>query len=146
MGWEFAALLVGALLLSVLLGIWQQGRYARSVNAMVSEHRGDGRLLVTGRGLGKLRGTIVMLVVDDPADEVVAARVLRGSTIFATAKPASALLGPLSTLPERADDKQTGKAIEMALNQLKATRARVRDNKVSVPSRPAGSVKRKVQR
>ena len=36
MGWEFAALLIGALLLSVLLGMWQQGRYARAVNAFAA--------------------------------------------------------------------------------------------------------------
>lgn len=151
MGWEFAVLLIGALVLSVMLGIWQQGRYARSVNVMVREHHGANRTLITGRGLGKLRGTIVMLVVDDPADEVIAARVLRGSTIFATAKEAPALLGPVATLSERADDKQTRKAIEMALGQLKATRARVndkriKDNKLSAPSTAAGSAKRKVPR
>ncbi len=151
MGWEFAVLLIGALVVSVMLGIWQQNRYARSVNVMVREHHGANRTLITGRGLGKLRGTIVMLVVDDPADEVIAARVLRGSTIFATAKDAPALLGPIATLPERAHDKQTRKAIGMALDQLKATRARVndkriKDNKVSAPSTVAGSAKRKVQR
>ena len=150
MGWEFAVLLIGALVLSVMLGIWQQGRYARSVNAMVREHHGTNRMLITGRGLGKLRGTIVMLVVDDPADEVIAAQVLRGSTIFARAKDAPALLGPVATLPERARDKQTSKAVEMALSQLKTTRGRVndkriKDNKVSAPSMTAGA-KRKVQR
>ena len=156
MGWEFAALLIGALVVSLMLGLWQQGRYARSVNAMVRQHHGSGRVLVTGRGLGKLRGTIVMLVVDDSADQVVAAQVLRGSTVFARAKDAPQLLGPVATLPGRAGDKQTGKAVEMALSQLKATRARVndnrvrsdkvRDNKVSAPSVTAGSAKRKVQR
>ena len=146
MGWEFAAYLIGALVLSTMLGMWQQGRYARSVNAMVGEHRGPDRLLVTGRGLGKLRGTIVMLVVDDPRDEVIAARVLRGSTIFATAKDAPELHGPIATLPERAHDKQSSKAIEMALGQLKATRARVKDNRIVAPPKVAGGAKRKVQR
>lgn len=146
MGWEFAALLIGALVLSLLLGLWQQGRYARSVNAMVREHHGAGRLLITGRGLGKLKGTIVMLVVDDSADQVIAARALRGSTIFATAKDAPQLLGPVATLPERAGDKQTRKAVEMALTQLKATRSRVNDNKVSTPVPSAGGARRKVQR
>ena len=146
MGWEFAAILGGALVVSLLLGLWQQGRYARSVNALVLKHRGPGLLLVTGRGLGKLKGTIVMLVIDDAADEVVAASTLRGSTVFATAKDAPGLLGPVATLAGRAADKQTGKAIDMALNQPKATRARVHENKVITPARPAGRVTRKVQR
>ncbi len=156
MGWEFAAVLIGALVVSVMLGLWQQGRYARSVNAMVRQHHGAGRLLVTGRGLGKLKGTIVMLVVDDSADQVIAAQMLRGSTIFATAKDAPQLLGPVATLPGRAGDKQTRKAIEMALSQLTVTRARandnrIRDNKannnvVSTPVRSAGGARRKVQR
>lgn len=146
MGWEFAAILGGALAVSVVLGLWQQGRYARSVNDMVLKHRGPGLLLVTGRGLGKLKGTIVMLVIDDAVDRVVAARMLRGSTIFATAKDAPHLLGPVDTLAGRAGDKQTGKAIEMALSQLKATRARVNESKFISPARPAGTAKRKVQR
>ncbi len=146
MGWEFAGFLIGALVVSLLLGLWQQSRYARSVNAMVAEYHGSGRLLVTGRGLGRLRGTIAMLVVDDDADEVIAARVLRGSTVFATAKPAPDLLGPVAGLPERARDKQTRKAIEMALAQLKATRARVKDNRVAAPAKVAAGARRKVQR
>lgn len=153
MGWEFAALLIGALLISLLLGLWQQGRYARSVNAMVRKHHGSGRLLVTGRGLGKLKGTIVMLVVDDSADQVIAAQVLRGSTIFATAKDAPQLLGPVATLPGRAGDKQTGKAVEMALSQLKATRSRVKDDRArtnevnnNLVSTPTRGARRKVQR
>lgn len=156
MGWEFAAVLIGALVVSLMLGLWQQGRYARAVNAMVRQHHGAGRLLVTGRGLGKLRGTIVMLVVDDSADQVIAAQALRGSTIFARAKDAPQLLGPVATLPGRAGDKQTRKAIEMALSQLTVTRARandnrIRDNKannnvVSTPVRSAGGARRKVQR
>lgn len=150
MGWEFAAILIGALVLSTMLGMWQQGRYARSVNAMVGEHRGPDRLLVTGRGLGKLRGTIVMLVVDDPGDEVIAARRLRGTTIFATAKDAPDLLGPVASLADRATDKQTRKAVEMALTQLKATRARVKDNRVKdnrviAAPKAASGARRKVQ-
>lgn len=50
MGWEFAAILGGALVVSLLLGLWQQGRYARSVNELVARHRGADRLLITGRG------------------------------------------------------------------------------------------------
>ena len=156
MGWEFAVLLIGALVVSVMLGIWQQNRYARSVNVMVREHHGANRTLITGRGLGKLRGTIVMLVVDDSADQVIAAQVLRGSTIFATAKDAPQLLGPVAALPGRAGDKQTGKAIEMALSQLEATRARAHDNRirgnkvnnnsVSTPVPSAGGARRMVQR
>ena len=54
MGWEFAFFLIGALVLSTMLGMWQQGRYARSVNAMVGEHRGPDRLLVAHVVLGRL--------------------------------------------------------------------------------------------
>ena len=43
MGWEFPAILGGALVVSLLLGLWQQARYARSVNAMVKQHHGKGR-------------------------------------------------------------------------------------------------------
>jgi len=146
MGWQFPALLGGALIVSLLLGLWQQGRYARSVNELATRHRGKDRLLVTGRGLGKLKGTIVMLIVDDPRDEVIAAQVLRGTTIFATAKEAPELIGPVGTLADRVTDKQSRKAIEMALTQLKATRARVTDNRITTAPRLAGTAQRKVQR
>ena len=146
MGWQYAAILIGALVVSLMLGLWQQGRYARSVNAMVKQHHGRGRTLVTGRGLGKLRGTIVMLVIEDATDEVVAANKLRGTTIFATAKDAPELCGPVATLAERATDKQTAKAIDMALGQLKTTRARITEDRAIKAPQPVGTARRKVQR
>jgi glucitol operon activator protein len=144
MGWQFAAILGGALVVSVLLGLWQQGRYATSVNAMVKNHHGTGRILVTGRGLGRLRGTIVMLIIDDAADQVVAASKLRGTTIFATAKDAPDLIGPVADLADRATDKQTRKAVDMALTQLSTTRNRLSESRIVIPPKTAGTAKRKV--
>jgi DNA-binding transcriptional regulator of glucitol operon len=144
MGWQFAAILGGALVVSVLLGLWQQGRYATSVNAMVKNHHGTGRILVTGRGLGRLRGTIVMLIIDDAADQVVAASKLRGTTIFATAKDAPDLIGPVADLADRATDKQTRKAVDMALTQLSTTRNRLSESRIVIPQKTAGTAKRKV--
>ena len=144
MGWQFAAILGGALVVSVLLGLWQQGRYATSVNAMVKNHHGTGRILVTGRGLGRLRGTIVMLIIDDAADQVVAASKLRGTTIFATAKDAPDLIGPVAHLADRATDKQTRKAVDMALTQLSTTRNRLSESRIVIPPKTAGTAKRKV--
>ncbi len=134
MGWEFPALLVGALVLSLFLGLWQHQRYASAVNRLAREQNAPGRVLVTGRGQGRLRGTIVMLVVDRASREVVAAQALRGSTVFAQAKPAPELLGPVDTLLDRVEDKPTRKAITQALDQLDAHRART---KISVPTPPA---------
>ena len=86
-------------------------------------------------------------VVCDPHRVVISGRSkLRGTTIFATAKDAPDLLGPVATLRERAGDKQTGKAIDMALDQLKATRARAGESRVVTPPPPAGTARRKVQR
>jgi len=144
MGWQFAAILGGALVVSVLLGLWQQGRYATSVNAMVQNHHGTGRILVTGRGIGRLRGTIVMLIIDDAADQVVAASKLRGTTIFATAKNAPDLIGPVADLADRATDKQTRKAVDMALTQLSTTRNRLSESRIVIPPKTAGTAKRKV--
>jgi len=144
MGWQFAAILGGALVVSLLLGLWQQGRYATSVNAMVKNHHGTGRILVTGRGLGRLRGTIVMLIIDDAADQVVAASKLRGTTIFATAKDAPDLIGPVADLADRATDKQTRKAVDMALTQLSTTRNRLSESRIVIPPKTAGTAKRKV--
>lgn len=134
MGWEFPALLVGALLLSLYLGVMQQRRYARAVNDLARAHQGEGRFLVTGRGQGRVRGTIVMLVVDDASDQVIAAEVLRGTTVFARSKPAPELLGPVTGLLERADSKPTRTALEQALEQL--ARRRTTGRKVVPSAKP----------
>lgn len=131
MGWEFPALLVGALVLSLYLGLWQHRRYAAAVNRLAREQHAPGRVLVTGRGQGRVRGTIVMLVVDQATREVVAAQSLRGATVFAQAKPAPELLGPIDTLLARVEDRTTRKAVTQALEQLDAHSART---KISVPN------------
>ena len=69
---------------------------------------------------------------------MLAASKLRGTTIFATAKTLPTCSARSPRCRERAGDKQTGKAIDMALDQLKATRARAGESRSSpLPPPPA---------
>ena len=72
MGWEFAAILGGALVVSLLLGLWQQGRYARSVNELVARHRGADRLLISDvvAGVPRLEITATKAAIEATPDFV----------------------------------------------------------------------------
>lgn len=118
MDWTFPALLLGAMVLSIVLGLWQQRRYLKQVNAMAHAWKGPNRRLVSGRGKGRLRGVIAVMVVDTVAGEVIEARRMSGATVFATLGPAPELLGPLATVVERAPDPKLAKAVTDALTHL----------------------------
>ena len=120
MGWEFAALLVGALVLSILLSLWQNRVYLREVNKLARAHAGKDLRLVTGQGKGRLSGAIVILVVDLAKRTVVDARVLAGATIFNRPRPAPFLQGGLDDVVDRATSKHLRVAIEGALKLLPA--------------------------
>lgn len=118
MNWQFPALLVAAMVASIVLSMWQQRRYLRVVNAMAREYKGPDRRLVSGRGKGRLRGAVVVLVIDTVQRTVLAARVMSGSTVLAKLRPAPGLEGSLDTLRDRASDTFVVKAIDDALRQL----------------------------
>ena len=70
MTWQAVLLLVGAFVVAGLASYWQHLRYQRVVNQVATEDNRSGALLVTGRAKGKLRGAIVLLVIDRRSEEV----------------------------------------------------------------------------
>ncbi|MBI5027359.1 MAG: transcriptional regulator [Actinobacteria bacterium] len=102
MGWQFAAILIGARLASIALSLWQHSRYRKVVNEMARANAGRRLRLVSGRAKGRLRGAVAVLLVDPAAGEVVEARAMVGSTIFARLRPAPELAGPVSDVVARA--------------------------------------------
>ncbi|HBX80796.1 MAG: transcriptional regulator GutM [Propionibacteriaceae bacterium] len=118
MDWTFPALLVGALVLNSVMSLWQQRRYINQINAMARAWKGPNRRLVSGRGKGRLRGAVAVLIVDTEAGEVIEARRMSGATVFAKLGPAPELLGPLATVVDRATDPRLAKAVTAALTHL----------------------------
>lgn len=120
MGGELAVILIVAFLAMTMFSLAQHRRYIRVINEMAKEFAGPGRYLVSGRAKGRLRGTVVALVVDVPADEVVEARVMSGASVFAQLRPEPSLRGSLSDVVERARPGLLRKAVEASLTQLPA--------------------------
>jgi DNA-binding transcriptional regulator of glucitol operon len=118
--WQFAALLLGALVLGIVLSLWQHRGYLAEVNAMAKANAGRDLRLVSGRGKGRLQGAVVVLLVDPRTMDIVEARAMVGATIFSRLKPAPELCGPLATVAERATNKHVKKAAESALEMLPA--------------------------
>ena len=121
MTWQFAALLIGALVASMMLSLWQHRRYTTEVNRLARQHAGEDLKLVSGRGKGRLRGAVVVLLVNPRAGKVVEARKMVGSTVFSRLGPAPELVGSLSRVASRATDKHVRLAVEEALTMLPAS-------------------------
>jgi len=120
MMWQFAAVLLAALVMSIVLSLWQHRRYIADVNTMARAHAGKDLRLVSGRSKGRLQGAVVVLLLDPKTMIVEDARAMLGSTIFTRLRPAPELRGPLASLAERATNKHMRKAAESALEMLPA--------------------------
>lgn len=120
-GWQFAAILLVALVASTVLSLWQHRRYLKVVNEMARANAGRNLRLVSGRAKGRLRGAIVVLLVDPTAGRIEQAQAMVGASIFARLRPAPELVGPVEGAADRAGDtKQLRAAVESALGMLPA--------------------------
>ncbi len=113
-----AVLLIAAFVLSFGLSYLQHRAYSKAVREMAMEYDHPGLRLVSGRGKGFLRGAAVILVVDVRRRQIVAARRMVGSTVFARFKPDVDLPGPVATVTQRISDKHMDKAVEQAVGLL----------------------------
>lgn len=119
----FAIILIAALLLSVLLSLTQHNTYNKATQRMTRAFAGEKNFyLVSGRGKGRIRGALVLLVIDAAEQQVVAAEAMVGATIFARFKGRPELIGPLKGVVERAGEKKLKQAVEYALQQYKVVR------------------------
>lgn len=74
MDWRFPAVLVLALVLSMVMSGVQMRAYMAQVNEIAKANAGKNLNLVSGRGKGAFRGAIAVLLVDPTTLEVVEAR------------------------------------------------------------------------
>lgn len=121
--WGFPLIFLVALLLGVVLSLWQHRAYSNRVRTVAMRNDRSGLSLVSGRGKGFLRGSVVILVIDTLTDQIVDAEVMTGSTIFARFKAAPELLGSLKSVKERTENKFVLKALDDAMVQVKALKA-----------------------
>jgi len=118
----FAIFLIVVLLLSVGTSILQSALYSRAAQRLAAAYAGKKDFyLVSGRGKGRLRGCLAMLVIDSKTREVVDARIMVGATIFARFKARPEFLGPIDGLVEKSSNKRVREALEYAIEQYKAT-------------------------
>lgn len=118
MGWQFAVLLISALLASLLLSLWQHSAYIKVANEVAKANAGRRVTMVSGRSKGRLRGAIALLLVDPASGDIVDARAMVGATVFSRLRPAPQLLGPISGVTDRTENKHLKKAVESALAML----------------------------
>ncbi|MQA10621.1 MAG: transcriptional regulator [Pseudonocardiaceae bacterium] len=117
MNWQAVALLFGGFIVAGLFSWLQHLAYQRTVNRVASEENRSGVVLVTGRGKGKLRGAVVLLVIDRRSRAVTRALAMRGASVFARFREQPELLGPVDGLRERAGSRMAGKAVDDALQR-----------------------------
>ena len=120
MYWQFAALLLGAMVLSIGLSLWQHRIYLAEVNRLAKAHAGEDLRLVSGRSKGRLKGAVVVLLIDPNTRNIESASAMVGATIFTRLRPAPELCGPMDTVAERAGGKHMMKAAQSALEMLPA--------------------------
>jgi DNA-binding transcriptional regulator of glucitol operon len=119
----FAFLLLGALVLSGVFSWLQHRAYLRSTNLLADEYRGmSDAVLVSGRGKGRIRGAVVLLVIDVRVKKIIAAKAMVGSSILARFHDRPELLGSVSSAADRAGDKHTAQAVVGAIAQYNAMR------------------------
>lgn len=99
MSTEYLLLVFLVMMLTAVGGIAQHRYYTRTVGRLAREHDEPGCVLVSGRGKGRLRGAIVVLVLRKHDEVIRAAAVMEGATVFARFKERPAWVG----LPARDD-------------------------------------------
>ncbi len=83
--WSFLLLFL-AMSLTAVTALAQHKYYTRTVRRLAREHDEPGCVLVSGRGRGRVRGAIVVLVLRKEDEVIKAAAVMQGATVLARFK------------------------------------------------------------
>ncbi|MFC4000789.1 transcriptional regulator GutM [Prauserella oleivorans] len=132
MTWQAVLVLLAAFVVAGVLSYRQHLGYQRAVNELAAEENRSGMLLVSGRSKGRLRGAVVLLVIDRRRGTVTRARAMEGASVFARFSERPELAGPVEGAEERAGSKALAKAVHEALGMagrlnagaLRSTRSR----------------------
>ena len=121
MSWALLGIAV-VIVISTGLGWLQQRAYQREVNKLIAEDGQSGRILVSGRTKGKIRGAIVLLVVDRPTRRVHRAVGMAGSSVFARFRELPQMTGALDGAASRASSKAVRRATDDAIERYSQVR------------------------
>jgi glucitol operon activator protein len=116
MTWQAVLLLVAGFVAAGLLSYRQHRAYQRVVNQVADEENRSGVLLVSGRAKGKLRGAVVLLVIDRRQEEITRAVAMEGASVFASFRDRPELVGPVKGVADRAPSKAVSRAVTEALS------------------------------
>lgn len=141
--WRFPAILIAAMLLGVALTWIQMRAYNVELRKAQKVMRGEHLMLVSGRGRSMASGAILLAIVDTVTRQIVWARAMAGSTVFARFRDRPELLGPVDAAADRVRDRQLKAAVTMALQQLSAANPTVDIS--NLPVRTASGLTRKTQ-
>lgn len=117
-GWQFPAVLFGALMLTALLSMLQIRQYNRELQAALKASTGAHDALLSGRFRSFRGGSIVVLLVDQSTREITRARAMTGLTVLARFTDRPELLGPVDSAPERARGRALRDGVAHALLQM----------------------------
>lgn len=141
--WRFPAILIVAMLLGVGLTWIQMRAYNVELRKAQRVMRGEHLMLVSGRGRSMAGGAILLAIVDTMTQQIVWARAMAGSTVFARFRDRPDLLGPVDGAVDRVRGRQLKAAVTMALEQLGAATPKVDIS--NLPVRTATGLTRKTQ-
>jgi glucitol operon activator protein len=82
----FGLILFSALVLTAVSALGQHKYYVRTIRRLAREHSEPGRVLVSGRAKGRLRGAIAILVLRANDQTIEGAAVMEGASILARFK------------------------------------------------------------
>jgi glucitol operon activator protein len=79
----FFLIVLAGVTLTAASAFAQHKYYARTVRRLAAAHDEPGCVLVSGRGKGRIRGAVVVLVLRASDEQIKAAAVMEGATVFA---------------------------------------------------------------
>ena len=128
--------------LTTVGGLVQHRYYSRTVSRLAREHNEPGCVLVSGRGKGRLRGAIVILVLRKEDQIIRAATVMEGATVLTRFKdrPDWVGLSVCDDLPQCSP--RLSKAVADARTRVPGRRAPLPRSRWAPPprgGRPVGS-------
>jgi len=78
----FFLIVLAGVTLTAASAFAQHKYYARTIRRLAAAHDEPGCVLVSGRGKGRIRGAVVVLVLRAADEQIKAAAVMEGATVF----------------------------------------------------------------
>lgn len=142
----FFLVALAVLTLTSVSAFAQHKYYARTVRRLAAEHDEPGCVLVSGRGKSRIRGAIVVLVLRPADEQIRAAVVMEGATVFARFRDRSDWVGLSARDPLPGCSPRAEKAVADARTRIPGRRTAAPVARTRMPlvpgSRPVGARRR----